>query len=88
MDRFYFINSCIFIDIEAAQESISKVTDFYTPTNIIAIHSDETIIESHQAYSPHRMHIPGKDHPDGILFTTAADSNSVMTVVANRNRKN
>lgn len=75
-DRFYLLNSCICIDIEKAQVSIVKVTDFYTPTNIIS--SDETMIACRQSGAPHYIFIPNKPHSHGILFTSGADSNGIV----------
>merc|ERR1712224_198895 len=83
-DRFYLLNSCICIDIEKAQVSIVKVTDFYTPTNIIS--SDETMIACRQRGAPHYIFIPNKPHSHGILFTSGADSNGIVIGFIIRNR--
>jgi len=82
--EFEAINSNLSIDIEKAQESISRVTNFYTPNSIIS--SDETMIACEQRNAPHHLFIPDKPNNTGNLFTSSADKNGVVIEMKLRNR--
>ena len=82
--RFLFINSLITIDIEKAQQSLSGVLKYYVPSNFNA--PDETMIPCMMRFAPHHIYIIRKPHRNGVLFTSSADSNGIVTGFSLRKR--
>jgi hypothetical protein len=83
--EFYFINSCIDLDINwVSSHLINQRKNVYSHTSKVA--SDETTTPTKSRLNPHHYFLPSKPHENGLLSTSAGDSNGILLSLQTRRR--